>query len=123
MSTSFLDGMAADHAAMHSESAEWTEPMQVQYPAKESAPTIDQAAFCIFNETYQKLDPETGISVMSSNPAALVYVPAIEELIGTTFIDKCADRSMRLIIRGVNYVVSESQPDGTGCYVLVLKRE
>lgn len=114
--------MAADHAAMHSESAEWTESMQIQYPAAQSVPDIDAAAFCIFNETYQKVDPETGLSVMSTNPAALVYVPAIEEITGESFIDKCPNRNVRVIIRGIEYLVAETQPDGTGCFILILKR-
>jgi len=122
VSQDFLDGMAAEHAAIHGELGEFSEPMRIRYPARASAPTVDVDSFCIFNELYQTADPETGVAVMSNNSAALVFVPSIEALTGESFVDKCVPGNVVVTIRGTDYVVSSPHSDGTGCHVLVLKK-
>lgn len=120
MSQDFLDGMAADHAAIHSESAEFSEKATIEYPLV--LPTISQEVDVIFNEIYHSISPDTGLPVMSSNPNVLIYLPSIDDVIGTSFLSLISD-GVRMIIRTVSYIVADAQPDGTGCYVIRLKVE
>ncbi|HNC90719.1 MAG TPA: hypothetical protein PKN93_17685 [Leptospiraceae bacterium] len=120
MSDFFLDGMAADNAAIHSLDAEFTESATIEHPLVD--PTISQEIPVVFSETYQTLNPETGIPAMSSSPGIMIYLPPVDVLIGTSLLSLIPS-GCRIIIRGISYLLSEPQPDGMGCYFVKLKRE
>jgi hypothetical protein len=69
----------------------------------------------IFDETYEQIDPETGMSIMSKNPRVSLYSIDIEAAMGE--IEEC----WFVTARGKKYRIKSPQKDGAGMIMLELK--
>ena len=68
----------------------------------------------IFDNEYTALDVESGAEIMSSTPVFWMQTSKFKE------VPKAGDK---MVIRGIRFKVTDSQPDGTGVSMLFLHRE
>lgn len=117
---SFLDQVALDNGAIFS--GEFSEPFSVSY--REGSEIVTASSTCLFDETFEMLDPDTGVPMMSQYPRISVYLSAIEEATGAKLRAAISEyrHTARVSVRGKDYRIDTVQPDGLGCAVITLKK-
>jgi len=86
-------------------SAEFSESLEII----EADTTVD----CIFDKTYETIDPETGAPVMSDTARASIAIDKLETDISRTVLQGWSCR-----IRETDYKIIDIQRDGVGMGVL-----
>jgi hypothetical protein len=76
-------------------------------PVSDEAYTVNG----IFDAEYKEVTPQGSASVSSIGPQLLIEEKALRK--------KCS-RKDTVTVRGIRYVIKDSQPDGTGCLTLFL---
>lgn len=111
----FLDVMDADNASIHS--GEFSEPITIDFSSELGPEKIDITG--IFDRTYETIDPETGVPVMSSSPRVSIFLKDFEDKAGAKLAGYL-NGNATLTVRGETYKISEVREDGSGCASLML---
>lgn len=117
MTAAFLSNVDSDTRFILE--AEFTESIVLKY--RVGGVETEYPTTCIFDETYETIDPETGAPVLSNYSRATVWEKKIE----TDVLQKIKEDendNWRAEIRNVDYFIKHVERDGFGIALMDLKR-
>jgi hypothetical protein len=118
MSEAFLNDVDSDSLSIME--GEWSESITIRY--RDSGGTEQEfTSTCIFDETYETVDPDTGAPVLSNYSRATLWEKEIEDEIGQE-IAADEDDYWRAIVRDQEYYIKHPERDGTGLVLIDLKK-